>query len=87
MCLGVPGKVVEIEESPVGMTMGTVSFGGVRKKVCLAYVPEAEIGNYVIVHVGFAISIVDEKEAQEVFRALEEMGELSELGPPPPKQD
>jgi len=80
MCLGVPGRVEEIEANPLGLTMGTVSFGGVRKEVCLAYVPEARVGDFVIVHVGFAISRIDESEARAVFKLLEEMGELEELG-------
>jgi hydrogenase expression/formation protein HypC len=83
MCLGVPGKVLEIEENPLGMTMGSVSFGGVRKEVCLAYVPDARVGDYVIVHVGFAISRIDEDEARQVFEMLREMGELDELRAPP----
>jgi hydrogenase expression/formation protein HypC len=84
MCLGVPGKVVRIERDPLGMTMGTVSFGGIKKEVCLAYVPDVEIDDYVIVHVGFAISKIDEAEAREVFDALREMDELNELDIPPP---
>jgi len=84
MCLGVPGKIVQIDENPLGMTMGRVSFGGVLKEVCLAYVPEAQVGDYVIVHVGFAISQVDEAEAQEVFKFLAEMEELAELEIPQP---
>jgi hydrogenase expression/formation protein HypC len=84
MCLGVPGKVVRIEPDPLGMTMGTVSFGGIKKEVCLAYVPDVQIDDYVIVHVGFAISKIDEAEAREVFDALREMGELDELDIPPP---
>jgi len=82
MCLGVPGKILDIEENALGMTMGTVSFGGIKKEVCLAYVPEAQVGEYVIVHVGFAISQIDADEAQEVFRTLEAMGELEELDTP-----
>jgi len=84
MCLGVPGKVVEIVEDPLGMTMGTVSFAGIKKQVCLAYVPEVKVGEYVIVHVGFAISTIDEGEAQEVFRTLEAMDELGDLDLPQP---
>jgi len=84
MCLGVPGKIMKIDESPVGMTMGKVSFGGIVKEVCLAYVPEAEEGDYVVVHVGFAISKIDESEAQQVFEYLEEIGELGELEIPQP---
>lgn len=85
MCLGVPGRVVSIEPNPLGMTMGRVSFGGIVKEVCLAYTPEVKVGDYVIVHVGFAISQVDEAEAQEVFRLLEQMGELDELQIPQPE--
>ena len=73
MCLGVPGKVLSIEPSPSGMTMGKVSFGGVAKEVCLAYTPEVEVGEYVIVHAGFALNRLDEAEAQEVFALLAEM--------------
>lgn len=79
MCLGVPGKVVRIDEDPFGMTMGGVSFGGIVKDVCLAYVPEVKVGEYVVVHVGFAISRIDEEEAQRVFRYLEELGEVAEI--------
>jgi hydrogenase expression/formation protein HypC len=84
MCLGVPGQVLEIIESPVGMTMGKVSFGGVVKEICLAYLPETKVGDYVLVHVGFALSRIDEDEAAEVFRLVQEMGELSDIGTPPP---
>ena len=84
MCLGVPGKIVEIEPNPVGMTMGRVSFGGIVKEVCLAYTPEAEVGDYVVVHVGFAISRIDEQEAARVFEYLREIDELGELDIPQP---
>ena len=84
MCLGVPGKVIEINENPAGITMGRVSFGGIVKEVCLAYTPEAAVGDYVVVHVGFAISQIDEEEAQKVFEFLQEMGELGELSVPQP---
>lgn len=88
MCLGVPGKILSIQEDPLGMHMGTVSFGGITKEVCLAYTPEAAVGDYVVVHVGFSISRIDEEEARRVFDALQELGELEELrlsegGPPP----
>ena len=66
MCLGVPGKIVQIDENPTGMTMGRVNFGGILKEVCLAYVPEAQVGDYVVVHVGFAISCIDEAEAMGI---------------------
>ena len=80
MCLGVPGKVVEfMEDSPLGMTMARVSFGGIIKEVCLAYVPEVEVGDYVIVHAGFALNVIDEEEAMEVFAMLKEMQELADL--------
>ena len=79
MCLGVPGKVLSVEMRDDGMAMGRVSFGGVVKEVCLAYTPDVLVGEYVIVHVGFAISKVDEAEAQEVFRFLAQMDELGEL--------
>lgn len=85
MCLGVPGQIVTIEDGVSGMAMGKVNFAGVIKQVCLAYVPEAQVGDYVIVHVGFAISKVDEEEAKTVFAYLREMGELRELDIPQPE--
>jgi hydrogenase expression/formation protein HypC len=84
MCLGVPGKIVSIADDPFGMTMGKVSFAGITKEVCLAYTPEAEVGDYVVVHVGFAISRIDEAEAAKVFEYLKEMDELGELDIPQP---
>lgn len=78
MCLGIPGQLMETYEKD-GVPMGKVSFSGIGKEICLAYTPEAEVGDYVIVHVGFAISVVDEAEAQEIFRYLEEIGELGEV--------
>ena len=83
MCLGVPGRVERVVQDPAGMTMGTVSFGGIARDVCLAFVPEVQVGEYVVVHVGFAISRISEEEAQEVFRLLEQMGALEELATPP----
>lgn len=79
MCLGIPGKIVEAYESQ-GLRMAKVRFGGIVREACLHYVPEAEIGDYVVVHVGFAISKVDEEEAARSYRLLEEMGQLAELG-------
>lgn len=79
MCLGVPGKIISITPNALGMTMGKASFGGIVKEICLAYTPEVQVGDYVVVHVGFAISTVDEEEAQKVFQYLEEMEELEEL--------
>lgn len=85
MCLAVPGKIVAIsEEDPLHRT-GKVNFGGIMKEVSLAYVPEAKVGDYAIVHVGFAISLVDEVEAQKVFEYLHQMGELAELETPGPE--
>jgi len=79
MCLGIPGKVTEVYGSE-GLPMGMVDFGGVRREVCLAYVAdEVDAGDYVIVHVGFAISKVDEEEARRTFKLLEELSELDEL--------
>jgi hydrogenase expression/formation protein HypC len=84
MCLGVPGKVIDIYDDPLGIAMGKVSFSGIVKEVCLAYTPAAQAGQYVVVHAGFAISLVDEQEAMEVFKMLEQMDELAELGVPQP---
>ena len=79
MCLGIPGRIITLHRDG-DLAMGTVDFGGVRRDVCLAYVQdEAGIGDYVIVHVGFAISKVDEQEAQRTFEALREMSQLDEL--------
>jgi hydrogenase expression/formation protein HypC len=80
MCLGVPGKVLSREPNAQGMLMGKVSFGGVAKEVCLAYVPEAEVGDYVIVHAGFALNKLDEQEAQEVFDLLAQIEAVQEVG-------
>lgn len=79
MCLAIPGKVTAIlSEEPLAR-MGKVSFGGIQKEVNLSYVPEAGVGDYVIVHVGFAISRVDETEAGKVFEYLRELGELEDI--------
>ena len=79
MCLAVPGKIISIEEADAVFRNGRVDFAGIVKNVNLSYVPEAKIGDYVVVHVGFALSIVDEDEARQVFDYLREMGELTEL--------
>lgn len=79
MCLGVPGQLVEITQTGELTRAGKVNFGGILKEVNLAYVPEANVGDYVIVHVGFAISRVDEDEAKQVFEYLKEMGDLEGL--------
>ena len=75
MCLAIPGKVIEIDAA-VSPIMGKVSFGGIKKEVCLELVPEVKIGNYVIVHVGFAISMMDEEEAQETLKLINQMNDL-----------
>jgi hydrogenase expression/formation protein HypC len=77
MCLGVPGKVVETYEAH-GTRMGKVDFGGIKKEICLAYVPEVEVGDYAIVHAGFAITRLDEQSAEETLRTFQEMGLLEE---------
>ncbi len=85
MCLGIPGKVLEVYEQE-SLPMGKVEFGGIVREVCLAYTPEVQVGDYVIVHVGFAISRVDEAEAQEIFSYLDQIDALagSEGAPPAP---
>jgi hydrogenase expression/formation protein HypC len=77
MCLAVPGEVLAIDRSAVPI-MGTVSFAGVKKQVCLEWLPDINEGEYVIVHVGFALSKVDKEEAVETLRMLREMGELAD---------
>jgi len=79
MCLAVPGQLKSITGDDPLTRSGRVNFGGIQKEVCLAYVPEAKVGDYLLVHVGFALQTVDEAEAQEVFRYLKEMGELADL--------
>lgn len=78
MCLGVPGRVVETFQED-GLLMAKVDFGGVSRRVCLEHAPQAKPGNYVVVHVGFALSIIDPEEAQQVFAFLDRMNELEEL--------
>jgi len=81
MCLGVPGKVKETYEAN-GLKMGKVDFGGVTREVCLEYVPETEVGQYVIVHVGFAISQMSEEEAEETLALLRQIIDIEEeIGP------
>jgi len=80
MCLGVPGKIVEMDEQG-GLQMCKVDFGGVVRETCLAYVPEAKVGDYCIVHVGFALNLLSEEEAKETMALLKEISDLgSELG-------
>jgi hydrogenase expression/formation protein HypC len=82
MCLAIPGKLIEITDDGHGVRMGRANFGGIVKQVCLEYTPEVEMGDYVLVHVGFALSKVDEAEAQRTYKALEEMDQLGELDTP-----
>jgi len=81
MCLAVPGKIVNIINTDPILRTGKVSFAGIIKEVNLAYVPEANIDDYVIVHAGFAISIIDETEAKQIFQYLEQMNELDGVKP------
>jgi len=80
MCLGVPGKVTEIYTTN-GMKMGKVDFGGVIREACLEYLPDIEVGDYTIIHVGFGISQLDEAEAQETLSLLRQIGALEEVFP------
>ena len=77
MCLGIPGKIVEVYETN-GLRMGKVDFGGVTREACLDYVPEAGMGDYTIIHVGFAISKISEEEAQETLQILREIADFEE---------
>jgi hydrogenase expression/formation protein HypC len=79
MCLGIPGQITKIWTDPQSnLPMAKVDFGGVGKEVCLSLEPEAQVGEYVLVHVGFAISRIDEEEAQQTLELLAQMGELAE---------
>ena len=79
MCLGVPGKIIEIYEAG-GLPMGKIDFGGVTREACLSYVPEAKVGDYTIIHVGFALNLISEEEAQETLDLLRQIAEVeSEL--------
>lgn len=78
MCLAIPGKVEELFEAD-GLIMARVNFGGIRRNTCLQYTPGAQVGSYVLVHVGFAISVIDENEAERVLLALQEQNELDEF--------
>jgi hydrogenase expression/formation protein HypC len=79
MCLAIPGRLERIENDASGIPTGRVSFGGLTRSVCLAYLPEAKVGDYVVVHVGFALSVIAESEAREVFRILDQMNAFEEL--------
>jgi hydrogenase expression/formation protein HypC len=77
MCLGIPGKIIDIYESD-GLRMGKVDFGGVMREACLEYTPEAEVGAYTLIHVGFAISVISEEEALESLQLIREIVNLEE---------
>lgn len=77
MCLGVPGKITEIYEVN-GLRMGKIDFGGVTREACLAYVPEAQLGDYTIIHVGFALNLISEGEAQETLAILREIADIEQ---------
>jgi hydrogenase expression/formation protein HypC len=81
MCLAIPGKVIEVFEAQ-GLRMGRADFGGTIRKVCLEHLPEAGLGDYVLVHVGFALSRVDPEEAERTYRFLEDLGQLGEVQAP-----
>jgi hydrogenase expression/formation protein HypC len=82
MCLAIPGKVLDIADDPFGVRMGRANFGGIVKAVCLQYTPDVQPGDYVLVHVGFALGKVDEAEAERTYRILEELEQLGELDAP-----
>jgi hydrogenase expression/formation protein HypC len=79
MCLAVPGKIIAIYETN-GLPMGKIDFGGVVREACLAYVPEAKVGNYTVIHVGFALHLIDEAEALETLHLLEDIGRAGTNG-------
>lgn len=81
MCLAIPGKLIELKEVQ-GIKMGKANFGGIVKQVCLEYTPEARVGEYVLVHVGFALAIIDEAEAARTYEILKQLDQLSELDVP-----
>ena|SRR5689334_21138302 len=81
MCLAIPGKVIEVHETD-GVKMGKTNFGGIVKQVCLQYTPDVQPGDYVLVHVGFALNKVDEAEAERTYQALKDLGQLDELSIP-----
>jgi hydrogenase expression/formation protein HypC len=91
MCLGIPGEIVDVREEN-GLTVGKVKFGGISRDVCLSCIPDAAVGEFVLVHVGFAIAKVDREEAARAYETLEELGLLAELAdgdepPEPPERE
>jgi len=86
MCLAIPGEILSIDESDPVVRNGRVSFGGVVKEVSLAMVPEAEVGQYVLIHAGVALNVIDEEEARETLACFEELGELQALDGADPEE-
>ncbi|HVD77233.1 MAG TPA: HypC/HybG/HupF family hydrogenase formation chaperone [Vicinamibacteria bacterium] len=84
MCLAIPGRILETYDRK-GVRMARVQFGGISREACIEYVPAAKEGDYVLVHVGFALSVIDEEEAQRTYQLLEEMNQLTELDAPEPE--
>ena len=84
MCLAIPGRILETYDRK-GVRMAKVQFGGISRESCIEYVPAAKVGDYVLVHVGFALSVIDEEEAQRTYKLLEEMNQLGELDVPEPE--
>jgi hydrogenase expression/formation protein HypC len=80
MCLGIPGKIIEIYEQN-GLMMGKIDFGGVVREACLSYVPEAELGDYTVIHVGFALHLISEEEAFETLELLRQISEIDNESP------
>jgi hydrogenase assembly chaperone HypC/HupF len=78
MCLAVPGRVLQLDETNPDFKMAKVSFGGINKDVCVQFIPDIQVGEYVLVHVGFALNKIDEKDAEETLRILREMGDIDE---------
>ncbi len=79
MCLAIPGKIIDITQDEYGVRLARTNFGGIIKQICLEYTPEAQSGDYVLVHVGFALGIVDEREAEKTYEALKNLSQLDEL--------
>lgn len=79
MCLAVPGKVISIDDSNSDLKMAKVNFGGVMKDICIQWLPEVSVGDYVLAHVGFALNKIDQKDAEETIEILKQMGDLKEL--------
>jgi hydrogenase expression/formation protein HypC len=77
MCLGIPGQIIETYQTN-GLKMGKIDFGGVTREICLEYVPEAQIGDYALVHVGFALNLISELEAQETIELIQQIAEFDE---------